>query len=361
MAWIDERKFYCPMVKANAYGHSAPLIGAALSEMGVQRLGVALVEEGVELRTCGVTEPEIFCFGQHDEAAVTAILENRLTPVISSMEQLRMYAAAPAARRHPLDVHLKFNTGMNRLGLHWMSVPQVLETLRASPHLRPTGVCSHLACGEDMGLEHGFSATQVERFREIERFFPDTVQRHLFASASGVGFFLRRGFRLPYGLRPGITIYGIPPMKGTAELDTEVLRLGFEPVLELRSVLTQVNSLRVGDTVSYGGAWKAARPSQIGVVAAGYADGVSRALSNKGWVLYAGRRVPIVGRVCMDYFMIDLTDVPESLLALGGAVTLLGRDGDEVILAQEIADRLGTIPYEVVTSIGPRVPRVMGD
>ena len=349
--------FICPMVKANAYGHGDVECARALREAGAGALGVALFEEGERLRAHG-DGGEILVFAPFEERALTLALEWRLTPVVGSIDQLRQLARARSSGRKPL--HLEFDTGMSRLGLAPEDAAEARGILDANPALKLEGVCTHLRHGMDAGEARGESADQFSRFEAaLVAFDGLRFRAHALNSAGSVN--ANAGQASParanaarFGSRPGIAIYGSRP-PAVANVDP-----GLKPAMAWKTRLCQLRRLRTGEKVSYGGKWTAQRPSLIGAMPVGYADGYLRAYSPGGSVLVRGHRAPLAGTICMDYTMIDLTDIERESgeIAVGEPVTLLGRQGAESIDAHELATIAQTIAYDVFVSISARVPRL---
>jgi alanine racemase len=347
----------CPMVKANAYGHGDVGCAAALRAAGAKWLGVALFEEGLRLRDAG-DAGAILVFGWCDQRVLREALARSLTPVVGSLGQLREVAraATDASLKAPLAIHLEFNTGMNRLGLEVADAPEARALLDSAPSLALEGACTHLYGGEDAGFPGGGSERQIRDFeRALGAFQGISFRRHALNSAGAAG--LASAGPHPYGIRPGIALYGSRPASDAGAA------LPLRPVMALKSRVVQLRRLAIGEKVSYGGTWEAKRPSLIGVLPVGYADGYFRAFSNKGSALVRGRRAPVAGTVCMDYLMLDLTDIERQSgeIPLGEEAVLLGRQGNDAISADELAGLIGTISYEIFTSVSGRVPRVFID
>lgn len=355
--------FICPMVKANAYGHGDVEVSRALREAGTPHLGVALIEEGQRLRSAGDRGSILVFTVFTDDDSAGAMLDSELTPVAgdwSQLEALERVLNKSLGRKVPL--HLEFNTGMNRLGFSPQEAPKLRAWLAARPSISLQGVCTHLLRGEDIGATESESRSQLESFNHVLAAFRGLeFSAHVFNSGAAAAV-AKRGVAggglasefQPIGARPGIAIYGAEP-SGQSEL-----HLGLRPALTWRSKLISVHRLAKGERVSYSATWRAARPSWIGVVPAGYADGYFRALSNRADVLYRGQRAPIAGMVCMDYFMIDLTDAGGGSAGdprPGEDVVLIGRQGANEIRGEELAERAGTISYEIFTNVSARVPR----
>lgn len=359
-----EGQFFCPMVKANAYGHGDVEIALALEQAGVTAMGVGLIEEGVLLRSMGLKSQLLF-FGTMDAKGARACIDAKLTPVLSSWDQVRALRAL-IPNGQTFGVHLKFDTGMHRLGFEPDQVEKLVEYFHENPELDLQGVMTHLHSGEDALDPQGESFKQLRAFESLAGEFDAWAPwRHTLNSAGLLNLArLRRsgrdemaGVSLKQGVRPGLALYGLSPVEGLSELGE------FKPVMSLRSKVIRVRRIKQCEGVAYGHRWKAPRDSVIGVVPVGYADGYHRALSGRAQVLCDGRRLPVVGNVTMDYFMIDMTDLvgdgtPEAFQ--WKEVTLFGYDSKGNLLsAIELAEWSQTISWEILTSVGERVPRVI--
>ncbi len=352
-------KFFCPMVKANAYGHGAIHVSKTLLQTHLSHLGVGLIEEAVHLRENQIEAPLLF-FGLFDSQSSKALIKNKITPVISAYEELEILRKELSANQK-IKIHLKFNTGMNRLGLEISEIPKLRKFLDENKNFDLEGTCTHLLVGEDAGSD-GDSFKQLEKFFEADKSFQDKIHfRHALNSSAAANLYLREKHLLKsvppsvrdLGARPGISLYG-------GEVATqEVGKLDLRPVMSLKSKLAMLHKVKKGEVVSYGGRWRAPVDSLVGVVPIGYADGYFRNLTNSGEVLCHGFKVPVVGTVCMDYFMIDLTAiVPQNKIEIGDEVVLFGKQKDKQILASDLAKKVGTISYEVLARISERVPRI---
>jgi alanine racemase len=341
-----------PVLKADAYGHGAPAVARTLERAGAEGFCVALLEEAVELRDAGVRVP-ILVMGGYYGGAYDEIVARSLVPVVYDVSHLEGLARASRHAGHPVDVHLKIDTGMARLGVRLPDLETFAAALAKCPEVRVAGLMTHLACAEM--VDDGFTADQVALFEEatrrLEHVGVSTGVRHVANSAA-----VLRGEALFDAVRPGVAIFGVSPMcTGKDDRGTSELR----PVMRVRSEVVDLRMLETGASVGYGALFRAARPSRIATLPMGYADGLSRHLSNRGHVLVRGVRAPIVGAVSMDMSMIDVTDVPG--IALRDEVTVLGTQegplGKGVLSAEEIAAEAGTIAWEVLTSVSRRVPR----
>jgi alanine racemase len=334
------------VVKANAYGHGAAGVARALEKDGVESLGVALPEEGIELRRAGVSRPILVLGGFTPEQA-DAILQHGLVPAIFRPDQIEALSRAATARGVEAAVHLKVDTGMGRLGVPPGDVPAFASVLAGARSIRVTGAFSHLAVADDPA--DAFTRRQIDLFRECveaarERGLrPDEI--HLANSAA----ILDHPPAWLSLVRPGLVLFGYPP-------STKVTPLEVSPVLSLRSRIIYLKDISPGTSLGYGRTYVAARPTRVASLALGYDDGLPRLASNRGHVLLRGRPAPIVGRISMDLTTVDVTDIPGA--TLGDEVTVIGVSGGESIGADRIAAWADTIPWEVLCGIGSRVPRL---
>jgi alanine racemase len=338
------------VVKANGYGHGAVAAARAFVAEGATGLGVATVEEGAELRGAGLQGPILVLGGtlpgQEDD-----ILEYAMTPAIWDLDTARALGERATAAGRSVPVHVKVDTGMGRVGILPDAVSAFGRGLLAIPGVHVDGVFSHFACAED--VSGPAVARQMTLFAEaleqLARVGVRPPRRHLANSAAVM--------TLPPAhhvmVRPGIMLYGVPPDPALAA------RATLAPVMRFRTAVSQAKRVPAGTPVSYGQTFRTERPSVLATIAVGYADGYPRALSNRGQVLVRGRRAPVVGRVCMDLTVVDVTGIDG--VRAGDEVVLWGRQGDAEITCTEVAAWAGTIPYELLTRVGPRVPRVYAD
>jgi alanine racemase len=352
---LSAAPFFCPMVKANAYGHGDIEVTRVLRDCGVTHVGVALIEEGIRLRQSGDRQG-ILVFAPFDLARAKVLVEHDLTLVASDFAQLEALSElAPKPSRRPL-LHLKFNTGMNRRGFRFTDAKKVREWIDQNPAFDFEGIATHLFQGEDAGRPHQETERQLTRLAEIAGAFDGVklpANRPLRIHAlNSAGLSNLPGHTV--GARPGIAVYG------AASRSAIEGRPDLKPVMSLKTAIVEFQRAQTGEGVSYGATWKVQRDSLLGILPIGYADGYNRLLSNRSSVLVQGRRAPVVGRVCMDYVMIDLTDIvseKKQSLSVAEEVVLIGSQGDETILAEELADLVGTVSYEILTGISSRVPR----
>ncbi len=347
------------VVKADAYGHGAVEVARRLVEVGCPLLAVALVEEGLELRQAGIAAPILVlgaAYGERYDLLVT----HRLVPIVFEAAHLRGLAEAARAAGVRAVAHLKLDTGMGRVGLRPEELPEFLDLARRTPEVALEGVCTHFASADledrvlterQVGLFDG--AAEAMRQAGMPLRF-----RHLANSAGTVEFPAARQDLT----RPGIMLYGYLPMLPRSSRSPLAAQVAgrLRPVLEWRTSVVQLKAVPAGTPISYGGRWVAERPSRIATLPVGYADGYPRQLSGRpgfgrAEVLMRGRRAPVAGTVCMDMTMVDVTDVPGA--QTGDEVVLLGAQGGESIDADELAERAGTIAYEILCGVGRRVPR----
>ena len=335
------------VVKANAYGHGAVPVARTALESGATRLAVARVLEGVELRKAGLDAP-ILLLGYAVPGEAATIVRYDLTPALGSIEAAQALSQQASAQGKTIAIHIKVDSGMGRYGLLPEDVLVFVEHLAHLPNLEMEGIFTHFAVADL--ADKGYTLQQLATFEQVtntinESGYPvrlrhaansaatlDLPQTHLDAVRSGIAL---------YGLRPSDEVEPAIPLK---------------PALTLKSHVGRVRTLPTGSSISYGRTFITSQPTPVALVPVGYGDGYHRLLSNRGQVLICGKRAPIVGRVCMDQFVVDITDI-------GGVVqddeiVLIGRQGDDHISAEEVAHWAETINYEVTTSLLSRVPRV---
>jgi alanine racemase len=340
----------CAVVKANGYGHGAVPVARAALEGGATWLAVALVEEGVELREAGIDAP-VLVLSEPPPDGMDEAVGRDLTPTIYSEAGVEAAAKAVAAagRNERLSVHVKVDTGMHRVGAPPEAALGLADAVNRRPELRLSALWTHLAVADEP--DNPFTDEQLERFERVRT----TLQRRgvlpeLVHAANSAGLIAHPASRYNF-VRCGIAVYGIDPDPALAG------RVDLRPAMTLKARVSYVKEVPAGDRVSYGLRYRFDDHAVVATVPAGYADGVTRRLSFAGGeVLVGGRRRPIAGTITMDQFMVDCG--PDADVATGDEVVLIGRQGNEQITAQEWADRLDTIAYEVVCGIGPRVPRL---
>lgn len=328
------------VVKANAYGHGAPECARAAQEArAADWLGVSSVEEGVALREAGLKLPILVLGSLYPFESVLAAAAHDLTPVVASLESARRVAEVALRLRRSINIHVKVDTGMGRIGVRPEAAPALVRQLAELKAVRVQGIYTHLACGED---DAAFTAAQLKAFRGVvSALAREGLRPPLVHAANSAGALRHPSSRFDM-IRPGLAVYGLYP--------------GFDPVLTLKSKIVFLKTVAKGATVSYGATWRAGRPTRVATLPIGYGDGYSRALSNRAEVLIGGRRCPVIGRVTMDQTMVDVTGAPR--VRVGDDAVLIGAQGGERIEAGELSRLCGTIPYETATAISSRVPRV---
>jgi alanine racemase len=350
---LSKGTILCAVVKANAYGHGVkqmvPLFRSA------DWFAVNSLEEGIELRELGERRP-ILVLGHVPLGDLGEAVRHNLDLTVYNRETLETLARLDLRSSAPARLHLKVETGTGRQGILPEQVEGFVERLRTLPGAGLVGVSTHFANIEDT-LNHDYAQSQLDRFQQTLEILAGLEVRpeyiHTAATAAAI-LFDKTHFNL---VRAGIGIYGLWPSRETY-LST---LLGHRPVPDLRPVLTwktrivQIKELPEGSYIGYGCTYRATRPIRVGVLPVGYADGYDRKLSNSAYVLTRGKRAPVIGRVCMNLTMVDISDIPQA--GLEEEVVLLGRDGEERISAETMADWAGTINYEIVTRISPLLPR----
>jgi alanine racemase len=339
------------VLKADAYGHGASAVARTLERSGIDGFCVALLEEAIELREAGIRVP-ILVMGGYYGQAWGEVLARGITPVIYDVAQAEGIAREvrlASQGTEPAGVHFKFDTGMGRLGCELRHARAVLERIRSMPEIRITGLMTHLACADDEDTDS--VRVQLDRFEEVTRLAHAAgITPQVRHAANSAALFRCRESHFDW-VRPGIALFGVAPRFGRP--------VDLRPVMSIRTEVVSIRELEKGEALGYGWTWRAARKSRIATVPMGYADGLSRHLSNRGEVLIGGKRAPIVGTVSMDLTMIDVTehgpvDVRDEVMVLGPQQGALGKD---IITAGEIAAQTGTIPWDVLTSVSRRVPR----
>ena len=341
------------VVKANAYGHGAVACARRLMNEGADWFGVALPEEGIELRSAGITQP-VLCLGGFWPGQAAACIQHQLTPVVYRLDMLEALNQAAWNAGVVADVHVKVDTGMGRLGIRFDELSEFVVALERFPNVRIDGIMSHLAAADDAACQP-LTRDQIQRFEDAVVVFRDHGYRptHLhLANSAGV-----YGHRDAWGnmVRPGGVLYGLwrdvlPLSKNDAEL---------LPVMSLHTRISLLKWVPPGETIGYGCTFEASRRSLIATLPVGYHDGYMRGLSNRAHVIVRGMYVPVVGRISMDLTLIDVTNV--SGVEVDDQVTLLGRDRQNAelkIVAEELARIAGTLSYEVTCGISERVTRV---
>ncbi len=346
------------IVKGNGYGHGGPEVSKALEKFGSDWFGVASAGEGMELRKIGVRKP-ILVLGGFWPGEEKNLIAHNLTPAIHRCEHLALFdAAAAKARKRHVAIHLKIDTGMNRLGIAPSDMDCFANQLTKCKHLELNGTFTHLASSEvltdtPMGRQTG---EQLERFHKaIQRLRVLGVSAGIVHIANSAAIAARPETWADM-VRPGAVLYGyhpgFDPMERRFEFEA---KLALRPVMSLRARLLNVRSIATGVSVGYNANWVARRPSRVAVLAAGYGDGIHRSLGNRGTVAIRGHLAPIIGIVSMDVVMLDVTDVPD--VAIGDTATVYGTDGEHIYPANVVARSIGTVTSDLISGVGRRVPR----
>lgn len=352
------RKVLC-IVKGNGYGHGGPQVAKALEKAGSDWFGVTSTSEGVEMRKAGVRNPVLVLtsFWPGEEAA---LLGNNLTAVVHRCEQLAALERAAARRRaRRVSFHLKIDTGMNRIGILPNEVECFARQLAKCKHLQLGGVMTHFASSE--AFTNTLAGEQTRR--QEEQFYAALEKLRALGVDTGIvhlansGAIVARPETWADMVRPGVILYGYHPGYEPEERREEFeARLRLEPVMSLRSRIISLKNVAAGEGVGYGATWVAKQSSRIGIIAAGYGDGLHRSLGNRGSVRVRGKLAPLVGIVSMDVSMVDLTEVTDAVW--GDVVTIYGKDGEHVHPANLIARSIGTVTSDLLCMVSKRVPRI---
>jgi alanine racemase len=343
------------VVKSNAYGLGAVPVAKALQKAGTEWFGVTCANEGVELREAGIRKRILILTGFWP-GEEKRLIQNNLTPTVTRVDDLDHLerSAKAAGGKSRLRFHLKINTGMNRLGIAADEVECFARKLAGCKHIELEGTFTHFASAED------FTAQQTN---EQEKVFLACLERlRALGISPGIvhmansGAICARPSTWADMARPGAILYGYYQSFDPPQKKQEVMgQVALQPCLSLRARIISLRNVPVGEGVGYAVRFVTKRPSRIAVINAGYADGVVRALTNRGWALVRGKRVPLVGTISMDLTTLDLTDVPEAVL--GDVVTIYGKDGDAAIEVSEVAHEIGTVTSDLLCALGRRVPK----
>ena len=337
------------VVKADAYGHGAVAVSQTALSAGASWLGVATIPEGIELREAGIEAPILLLGASHTAQQVKAIAQWHLQPTICTAKQALIFSEVLVGINQYLPVHAKLDTGMSRLGAPWQEATEFVQLVKGLPNLKLASIYSHLATADSP--DTAVMKEQHQRFQraiaQIKTSGINPASLHLANSAAALA-----DPDLHYDLvRVGLATYGLYPAPHLQNV------VDLQPAMQVKARVTQVKTIEAGTGVSYGYQFIAQRQTRIAVVGIGYADGIPRNLSNKMQVLIRGKFVPQVGAVTMDQLMLDVTDIPD--LEVGEVVTLLGKDGENQITADDWAATLGTISWEIICGFKHRLPRVV--
>jgi alanine racemase len=346
------------VVKADAYGHGAVEVSKQLLREGVEALAVAYLGEAIHLRESGIQAPIILLF---DRPRLDEYIHYRLTPVLYSYERAHRLSQEAEKRNARLNVHIKIDTGMGRLGLHGDHALHDLLAISELPGLEIEGMMSHFS--EADLADRSFAMEQLAKFTVIRQALEEKLKRNIFSHIANSAAVLSLEEAHFDAVRPGIMLYGYSPLITPVSSDT-MKKNGPEPVklvpaMQIKTRILCLRNLPAGTPISYGRTYITKRPSRIGVLPVGYADGYSRRFSNNAYVLVKGKRAPVVGRVCMDTTMTDMTEVED--IQENEEVVLLGKQQNEGVTADELAKRADTISYDILTSLGNRAQRIYAE
>ncbi|MFK7929257.1 MAG: alanine racemase [Myxococcota bacterium] len=336
------------VVKANAYGHGLIPVARCFAEHGARMLGVAYLEEGVALRRAGLDLP-ILVMGGIIGDQISAFIQHDLTITASSVDKLAAIEAEAARMGQRAKVHLKVDTGMERIGVHWYSAEPLLQASLQCEHVDIDGIYSHLANSDDGDLTH--AREQIRRFNQVLSFYSERGLHPPLRHLSNSGAVLNLPEARFDMVRPGLLLYGVTPGDSPSDIDVQ-------GALRWVSRVVYFKVVQPGSPVSYGSTWVPDRMTRVVTVPVGYGDGYQRRMSGHAQVLIGGVRYPVVGRICMDQIMVD---IGWDSAFNGDEVVLLGQQGHEGIRVEDLAEWTGTITYEVLTAINTRVPRIYLD
>jgi len=340
-----------PVIKANAYGHGAVEVAAALQEIGVVLFAVATVAEAMEIKETGINNGRYLILGSIYQDDLQYLHDGDVIPVVWQPEIVRILADYAVTNGIRIPVQVKVDTGMHRAGVPFDAARTLISEIVAQPNLILEGVLSHLATADgSKTADREYARWQQNNFYQL---VDELKQQHIspsyihLANSAGIVRYIPGPCNL---CRAGIMLYGSYP---APELLVEIK---LEPVMAVKTAIVMLKMLHLGESISYGCTYTVDRETKVALIPIGYADGLHRKLSNTGFMLVGGRRVPIIGRVCMDWTMLDITDVPGAVV--GDEVVIIGRQGNEMITAEEMAAELETISYEVFCGWSSRVPRI---
>ncbi|MDR1619825.1 MAG: alanine racemase [Clostridiales bacterium] len=345
---LPNNVIFMAVMKANAYGHGVVPIAKEALHAGAGYLGVAMVSEGVALRESGVSAP-ILVMGGAIAAYAPDIVAYDLEATVYTRDALMALETEAAAAKKHVGIHIEYDTGMNRIGITSLAELQsLLRALQGCGHVNLCGLSTHFAVSEIE--DKTFTQLQADRFIEAASLVR-SMGLHPLLHAANSGALLDMPDTLSFDMvRAGIAMYGYHPGPGCGR------RVLLRPVLRLTSLVNTVKTIRPGDTVSYGRTYTAPKDRRIATIPIGYGDGYMRCMSHKANVLLHGKRAPVVGVICMDQLMVDVSDIIN--VAVGDEAVLIGSQGGDAITAEDLAEWAGTIPYEVLLAISPRVPRI---
>lgn len=344
---VGENTALIAIVKANAYGHGLVPVAKRAVQFGVRMLGVATVDEGSELRDSGIDLP-ILVLVQPDPDHLAQAVEYRLTPMLSDVDAIEQLADVAHRANRVAHIHCKIDSGMGRQGFSLSSAPERLQYVTRISHVDIEGVATHFPSADE--TDDSFTLSQIKSFRQVLKLLDKWGIPYEMAHAANSAAIVNYHGCAFDAVRPGLMTYGVWPGK------TPPLQQRLERVLRWETTVALVRDLEPGSSIGYGRTFTTSTRMRAAMIPVGYADGYKHALSNKADVLIHGVRCRVRGSVCMDQIMVDVSQVPQT--QPGDTATLIGEDGEEIITAEELAQHAGTIPYDILVSIGSRVPRV---
>ncbi len=345
--YLRPRTKLIAVVKANAYGHMAVQLSETALKNGAWALGVSSIEEGISLRQSGIKGRILILGSIFPLENLKAAAEYNLVPTISSLGGLTALSKLATHLKRRLSFHLKVDTGMGRIGVSPSTAPSLLERIASKKEVLMEGMYTHFAAAD---CDEKFTRLQMKKFLAVVKVARSLGLKFTAHAANSAALFRHRDFQLD-AVRPGVSLYGLKPFRGSEKT------VKLEPVMSIKTKIVFLKRVPAGTTISYGATFSAKRRSVIATLPVGYADGFNRLLSNKGEVLIRGIRCPVAGRVTMDMVMADVTKVPG--VSIGDEAVIIGRQGGEAITVEEMAEKIGTINYEVTCAVGARVPRVL--
>ena len=347
-AVLGDTKLMC-VIKTNAYGHGSIVLARELAAMGAYGFAVATVDEGIELRNNGIIQP-ILVLGFVAKEQYADMITHHIMPAIFTYSMAKDFDAVASSMHTVADVHIKLDTGMNRIGFKpTQESVEIVERISKLPNIKIEGIFTHFACADEADKTSAYEQERkydqfIKWLEEKDIYIPI---KHVSNSASIIDL---AGFRKDM-VRSGIITYGLYPSE---EVSKDVLDL--KPAMELKTHIVYIKEVGPGEGISYNHTYVTDKKTKIATIPVGYADGYPRALSSKGRVLIRGQYAPIIGRICMDQFMVDVTDIEG--ISVMDEVTLVGHDGNKMLTVEEVANLAGSFNYEFVCGIGKRVPRV---
>ncbi len=348
--FVSEKIEYMAVVKADAYGHGAIECAKKLEAEGVNWLGVALPEEGLELRQHNIKTP-ILCLGSFWEEQANLLLQNNLTPVLYQLSQAENLNHCAAERNVIADVHIKIDTGMGRIGVRYDDVGEFAENLKTFRNLRVEGVMTHFAAADNLA-ENDFTNLQIKRFDEAVNVFEVNGFRPKYKDLANSPGAIAHKNTLGNMVRLGGVLYGL----GGDVLPSEIVKPELKPVMSLHSRIAHLKKVPKGETLGYSRTFTTARDSVIATIPIGYQDGFRRSLSNNGRAIVKNNFAPVVGRVSMDWTLLDVTNI--SGVKVNDEVILIGSSETLNVSAEELARNTGTISYEITCGINRRVTKI---